>query len=148
MSTGIIQQAFQMLVGASVIKTRDGLAITTANGRRLEVVTRYSNEAAMLAGLLAVADALKARGVVSATLAAAAAEASAVDAAAAAPDAFETLARIFPSNLPKPPDMIMTGGKLTYAPAIEAKPAVNLAEAAPAVAAATGVKRRKGRPAK
>lgn len=148
MSTGIIQQTFQMLVGASVIKTRDGLAITTANGRRLEVVTRYSNEAAMLAGLLAVADALKARGVVSATLAAAAAEASAVGAAAATPDAFETLARIFPSNLPKPPDMIMTGGKLTYAPAIEAKPAVNLAEAAPAVAAATGVKRRKGRPAK
>jgi hypothetical protein len=148
MSVSIIQQSLQLLVGASVMKTRDGLAITTANGRRLEIVTRYSNEAAMLAGLLAVADGLKARGVVTATLAAAAAEASAVDAAAAAPDAFETLARIFPSNLPKPPDMIMTGGKLTYAPAVvESRPAaVNLAEAPPVAPA--GVKRRRGKAAK
>lgn len=149
MSVSILQQALSLIAGASVMKTRDGLAVTTATGRRFDVVTRYGNEAAMLDGLLAIADALAARGAVAATLAAATTEASPEAAIPAAPDALETLARIFPANLPKPPDIVLTGGKLSYAPAAPAKPVVaNLAETKPAADATGSVKRRKGRPAK
>jgi len=149
MSVSIIQQCLSLVAGASVSKTRDGLAITTATGRRFDVVTRYSDEAAMLGGLLAIADALKARGAVAATLAAAADEASAEAAVAAAPDALETLARIFPAALPKPPDIVLTGGKLSYAPAAPDKPvAANLTETTPAAEAPVGVKRRRGKAAK
>lgn len=113
MAIHLIHSALHSMVGCRAKPSRDGVLLELPTGSTYDFITCHSDESALLAAVDALADALRARGIIAAP-----APAPVVVPAPAMPLAFTSALPV--TNIEVPPDVVITGGKVVEVKKVDA----------------------------